>query len=323
MPGEALLPLAVLVLLSLWWLWVGRDPRPGTIVPSWRPPAGIRPGPAGALMDQRADPGDVLATILDLARRGWLRIVESHPSGVPARGGDGARIARAILETTGAWETEWRFVRTEKPPEGLEPYEGAVLVAIFGEEKERSARALAATFPAHVSGIRAALYDDLVRKGFFLHSPDRARREWILLAVAVGAGALLAGLWLGRWPLAVSLLASAAIVALFARWMPVPTRRGAAMRDKLLGLREYIRRAESDELAFRHAPEKTPELFDEILPWAIALDVSDLWLAEFRALLPETPPWYAREGAPLASASFSVDLGVFLGATLRTIGPAP
>ena len=322
MPGEALLPLAVLAILAWWWLWVGRDPRPGTIVPTWRPPEGIRPGPAGALVDQRADAGDVLATILDLARRGWFTIVESHPSGVPARGTEDAAIARALLEATGAWETEWRFVRTEKSAAGLDPYEGAVLVAIFGDAKEASARALKATFPAHVPGIRAALYNDLLRKGLFLHSPDRSRREWVALAAAVAVAGVLAGVWLDRWPLALALLASAGIVALFARWMPVPTRRGAAMRDRLLGLREYIRRAEASELEFRHAPQKSPALFDEILPWAIALDVSDLWLAEFRALLPDTPPWYAREGAS-EPTSFTLELGVFLGATLRTIASAP
>lgn len=230
-------------------------------------------------------------------------------------------IARALLETTGAWETEWRFVRTEKTAEGLEPHEGAVLVAIFGGAKEAPARALRATFPTHLPGIQAALYDDLVRKGLFRHSPDHARREWLWLAGAVTAVALVAGLWLGRLPLAMALAASAALIVVFAPAMPVPTRDGAAMRDKLLGLREYIRRAEKRELDHRHGPEKTPELFDEILPWAIALGVSDLWLDEFRALLPETPPWYAREGAPLEPAAFSADLGVFLGAALLFVSP--
>jgi hypothetical protein len=320
-PEVVLLPVAVAVLLFLWWLWVGRDPRTGTIVATWRPPDEIRPGPAGALIDQRADPGDVLATILDLARRGYLRIVESHPSGVPAKGGPEAAIARVLLEKTGVWETEWRFVRTDKPVDDLATYEGAVLMAIFGLGREVSARALGPTFAAHMPGIYAALYDHLVRRGYFLHSPERARREWVVLAGVVAAAGVAATAWFGRPALGVALLASAGLVVLFSRWMPVPTRRGARARDQLLGLREYIRRAEKGELEFRHAPEKTPELFEEILPYAIALDVTDLWLREFRELLPETTSWYAREGAGPQPTTLGFELASFFTVTLQAISP--
>jgi hypothetical protein len=318
-PDVALLPVAVAVILCLWWLWLGRDPRPGTIVPTWRPPDEMRPGPAGALIDQRADPGDILATILDLARRGYLRIVESHPAGVPAIGDRDAAIARMLLEKTGAWETEWRFVRTDKSIDDLAAFEGAVMLAILGMGPEASARELRGTFPAHVPGIYASLYDYLVQRGYFLQSPDVARREWIGLASLVG-GLGIVVIWSSQlWALGLALAASAGLLFLFSRWMPVPTRRGAKMRDRLLGLREYIRRAESAELEFRHAPEKTPELFDEILPWAIALDVSDLWLGEFGETFSGTPPWYTREGGGPEPTALSLELGSFFAVTLQVI----
>lgn len=313
-----LIPLAVAGALFLWWLWLGRDPRLGTIVPMWRPPEGIRPGPAGTLIDQRADPGDVLATILDLARRGYFVIIESHPSGIPAKGGADVAIARTLLEKTGVWETEWRFSRTEKPLDDLLPFEGAVMLAIFGADRERTASALRSTFHAHVVAIYASLYDELLRRGYFLRSPETARREWVVLAGAVAAaGAIIHAM--GNPPLGFALLASAGLVFLFARAMPVPTRRGAILRDRLEGLREYIRRAEKGELEARYAPQKTPELFEEILPWAIALDVSDLWLGEFAELLPEAPSWYAREGGGPQTTSLSLDLSTFFTATLQVI----
>jgi hypothetical protein len=260
-----------------------------------------------------------LATILDLAHRGYLRIIESHPAGVPAKGGSAAAVARTILESTGLWETEWRFVRTDKPPDDLAAFEGAVLMAIFGAGREASARGLRETFPVHLPGIYAALYDDLTRRGYFLQSPQRARHEWIGLASMVGLIALVAAAWLERWALGLSFLTCAVLLLLFSRWMPVPTLRGAKMRDRLLGLREYILRAESAELEHRHGPEKTPELFEEILPYAIALDVSDLWLREFGGLLPKAPPWYTREGATLETATLGVDLSTFFTATLQVI----
>ena len=40
------------------------------------PPAGLRPGQIGTLIDEVANPVDVTATIIDLAVRGFLRIEE-------------------------------------------------------------------------------------------------------------------------------------------------------------------------------------------------------------------------------------------------------
>jgi hypothetical protein len=141
----------------------------------------------------------------------------------------------------------------------------------------------------------------------------------VVLAGVVGAAGMAAVAWYGRPALGFALLASAGLVFLFSRWMPVPTRRGAAMRDRLLGLREYIRRAESAELELRHGPEKTPELFEEILPYAIALDVSDLWLGEFRELLPEAPSWYTREGIGPQPTALGFELASLFTVTLQAI----
>ena len=113
--------------MTLWWAWVGRDPRPGSIVSAWRPPDGVPPGTAGALIDQRAGPADILATLLDLASRGYLTIREVHPSGVPAEGDEAARVARSILQSVGLWTTEWEFRRTGRPLDDLAPFEGAIV----------------------------------------------------------------------------------------------------------------------------------------------------------------------------------------------------
>ena len=42
----------------------------------FRPPDGLRPAQLGVLVDERADPVDVTATIVDLAVRGYLTIEE-------------------------------------------------------------------------------------------------------------------------------------------------------------------------------------------------------------------------------------------------------
>ena len=44
----------------------------------FQPPDGLRPGQVGTLLDERVDPLDVSATIVDLAVHGYLRIEEQE-----------------------------------------------------------------------------------------------------------------------------------------------------------------------------------------------------------------------------------------------------
>jgi hypothetical protein len=310
----------VLALMTAWWAWVGRDPRPGSIVPSWRPPDGVPPGAAGALIDQRADPADILATILDLAARGYLEIREVHPAGVPAEGGEGARVARVLLENVGLWTTEWQFLRSDKPVDDLATFERAIVHSLFGVERMVTMSAVAQQFRERLPALYRSLYEEMVERGWFRHSPHSTRREWLLLGGAVAAAGVVLLAWLGIQDFGTGLLLSGAIFLAFSPIMPVVTRRGAHARDQLLGVREYVRRAERAEVEARHRGERAPRRFEEILPYAIALGVVDLWLEEFAGLA-RGPGWYVVQGAP-EPTSFSVSLDGFFHAAIDAFGAA-
>ncbi len=304
--------------MTLWWAWVGRDPRPGSIVPTWRPPEGVPPGAAGALVDQRAGPADVLATLLHLAFRGYLTVREVHPSGVPAEGDEAARVARTILQGVGLWTTEWEFRRTDRPFDDLAPFEGAIVHALLGAERSVTMSAVAPSFRELLPRLYHGLYRELVDRGWFRHSPKATRREWVILAGVIAALGAVAIVWLGRADLGLGLILSGGIVLAFAPVMPVVTREGARARDQLLGLREYVRRAEMAEIEARHEGERAPGHFEEILPYAIALGVVDLWLKEFAGLT-EGPGWYLVEGVA-EPTSFSVSMDLFWNAAIDAFG---
>lgn len=298
----------VAAVLVGWWLWLGRDPSPGTVVPRWDPPPDLTPGLAGTLVDQRAGAEDVLATVLDLARRGYLTIREVHLSGVPAEG-PGVPLIRDILSRLDLWQTEWEMTRTDRPADGLAAHEGSVLAALFADAPRVNATSLSTSLRERLPALFASLYDALVRRGFFLARPDRVRRDFWLLAGGFGTAsglALYLGADLGR---VLALAAGGAVVAVFAPIMPAATAEGARARGEALGVAEYLRRAEKSEIEARHAGEATPERFDALLPWAIALGVTDLWVAEFRDLLPGDRPWFVTEGP--AGESLAVQVEAF------------
>jgi uncharacterized membrane protein len=96
------------------------------------------------------------------------------------------------------------------------------------------------------------------------------------------------------------LLTLLALNALFYQLLKAPTRAGRALLDKLEGLRLYLEVAEKDELRFKHPPEKTPELFERLFPYALALDVEQQWADRFTEVFanleaerrPYSPLWY-------------------------------
>ena len=73
----------------------------------------------------------------------------------------------------------------------------------------------------------------------------------------------------------------------FMKLLPNFSRTPKAMEPyaQILGLEMYIRTAEKHRLAVINAPEDTVEKYEEILPYAIALDCADAWQKRFDSLL--------------------------------------
>jgi uncharacterized membrane protein YgcG len=174
--------------------------------------------------------------------------------------------------------------------------------------------------------IKDALYADLVERRLFPRSPSSTRTRWTVLGalLLVGGGALgIVALGLGYWAVLPAMLVSGVLVMLLGRHMPAMTAAGARVRREVEGLEEYIRRAEKAEIEFRDAPEKTPELFSQLLPYAVALDVSDIWVRQFDGLLSEPPQWYAGSMAGFSSGGFHQSLSSFQSSAASTLQSSP
>lgn len=323
--GPLAIPLLVAALLIALWRRQGKEPPIGSVAPQWRPSEDLRPGTAGALADQRADMDDVIATILDLAVRGFVRIVEVPPE-IPF-GVDPGTLAGKILGGVAGRKQDWELVRLKPAEEsGLREFERLTLDGFFEGTTTRRLSDLKNEFYKRLPGIKDALYRDLVWRKLFARSPSKTRTVWtviglIVLAAGVGLGIL--GLSFGYWLVLPAMVVSAGIVLFAARHMPAMTAAGARVRREVAGLEEYIRRAEKQEMEFRDAPERTPELFSTLLPYAVALDVSDLWVRQFDGLLTEPPTWYAGSMQGFSSGGFHQSLAGFQSAAASTLQSAP
>ena len=68
-------------------------------------------------------------------------------------------------------------------------------------------------------------------------------------------------------------------------WLQAPTPAGRGIMDRIEGFRQYLGVAEEDRLNALTPREKTPELFERFLPYAIALEVENRWAKRFAGVL--------------------------------------
>ena len=96
-----------------------------------------------------------------------------------------------------------------------------------------------------------------------------------------------------------------------------PTLPGRKLLDEIEGFRLYMTTAEEERLKVLHPPEKTPELFERYLPYALALDCENEWNAKFASVLAAAamagaaqPSWYSgRNWDAGRTGSFTDSLG--------------
>ena len=285
-----------LVLGYLFWVWWrhGRDPRPGVVFPHYTPPGNYSPASARYIRRMGYDGRVFTAAVLSLAVKGHLQI-EKHEKKYSLRRSD-----------------------SDQP---LAAGEAALLRALFEsadavEMDNENHAMISAARSAH----RRALQRDY-RKTYFLTNSAMllpSLGATIALAVAIGL--------LDAFRPLVFVLFGLVLVAhiVFLYLMRAPTARGRTLMDKLAGFRSYLEVAEKDELNLRNPPEKTPELFERYLPFALALDVEQAWAEKFAGVFERLE---AREGATYHPAwyhgSFDArDLGGFTAGVGKSLNSA-
>lgn len=104
------------------------------------------------------------------------------------------------------------------------------------------------------------------------------------------------------WDIVVAVLALGGVNTLFLHLLKQPTAVGREALDEIEGTRLYLTVAEADRLRFHNPPDRTPEHFEALLPYAVALGVETEWTRQFGDLLERAaaargeesyrPAWY-------------------------------
>jgi uncharacterized membrane protein YgcG len=117
--------------------------------------------------------------------------------------------------------------------------------------------------------------------------------------------------------------------------MKTPTAAGRKILDEIEGFKMYLSVAERDQLNLKGAPERTPQLFEQFLPYAFALGVEKIWQQKFADVLAAagttpgepaySPAWYYGDSWQdnLAAGTFAGALGDSLAGAISSASTAP
>ena len=251
------------------WYRFGRDPEEGVVVTRYEPPQGFSPASLRYVRQMYYDDKVMTAAVVNLAVKGYLRIDLEE-------GADGFL---GIGKTPDEYTLLQTRPQAEPPPMAAgeqELYDG-----LFGEGKRV---ALANDNHARLGGARDAHKASLKRD--YKQHYFRFNGLLNIPAIVIFILASILALASGPSPLVFAMIIAMAVTTIFfAIVMKRPTLRGRKLLDEILGFKDYLEIAEKDEMNLRNPPEKTPQLFEAYLPFALALGVDQLWAEKFAAVL--------------------------------------
>ncbi len=285
-----LFPLCALVVMGgLWWR-KGRDPRRQTVVPEYEAPRGLTPAViSGAASESGASSSAVTATIIDLARRGYLKI----------RFGEKSKIFGT--------EQTFTFVKQKEAEETMAIYEKDLLSGLFSSGDEVELTDLQKQkFYTSVTAFQTHVSDKITEMKVFSANPALVRGGYVSAAFIIG-WILMASVSSTGFDAFCAIL-TGVIIAVIGWFMPKRTGDGVKLLAEIEGFKWFLSVTEKDRLAFTDAPQRTPEQFQALLPYAIIFGVEKKWAAQFASMTVPPPNWAEGNMTNMSSVMFATHL---------------
>ena len=275
----------VIAFFAMFWLWWtrGRDPARQAISVQYDPPDQLTPAECGTLVDNEAAMRDITSTLVDLAVKGYLTIEQKDES-----------------HMLGLTHSKEYIFHLKKPPAdwaAARSHEQEMLSALFddGASPDVKLSDLQNHFYTHLPAIRERIFNALMRDGYYLHRPDTVKQGYIGAGLVIGlllaAGSTFfanaTGIASSTW--VVAGLATGLVIGIFGWFMSARTITGERALEKVLGFEEFLGRVEKDQI---ERLQKSPELFEKFLPYAMALRVEKKWVQAFSGIALPPPQWF-------------------------------
>lgn len=244
------------------WREHGVDPQKGTIVAQYEAPEKLSPAGIFYVHKMGYRMNAFTAGILSLAVKGYIHITN-----------DDERYVISKLSGKG---------------KGASSDEQALYEELFSKDENITlSNTEYRTLQKAQAKQRAALAVELGNNKFFINN-TKYFLGGFLLSVAVVIAAI--GLQAPPYVIALAIIISLFVDILFYNLLRKRTPEGQQLYEEIEGFKLYMSVAEKDRLNFRNPPEQTPQLFEKLLPYALALGVEQKWAEQFASVFAKLGP---------------------------------
>lgn len=300
--------LPVITFLAMFFVWrkYGKDPKGrGTIITQFDAPDELAPVEVGTIVDDKFHKRDISAEIINLAVLRYLKIKRIKGQG--------------LLKSD-----DYELLKLKDEKDLPNDFDKKLMQGLFGSKDKIKISSLKNKFYKDLRSIKSQVYKNLIDKGYFKNNPLKTKALYIFLGLFLGnLIAVFLASFFGFFGF-ISGAFSGLIIIIFGIFMTVKTKKGVLAKEYILGLKNYLTVAEKDRLKFHNAPSKDPKHFEELLPFAMALQVEKEWAEQFKSIYDQQPDWYsdpARTG--FTSVALAGALTDFNSKTYSTLASRP
>jgi len=280
------LPILTLIICLYLWYTRGRDPNGrGIIIAQYEPPDNLTPSEVGIIIDTQVQNKDITAEIIYLAEQGYLKIKQCENQRL----------------VSGAKDFEFEIINNDFSR--LNKIQRFVIYGFYKRAIDRKIKLsdLKNVIYKDLTEAKTVLYQSMVERGYFNDNPSKIRNTYIGAGILVVGPAFFISLVFGYFNLIIGII-TGFIIIIFGYMMPCRTKKGVEAKEHILGLKSYMSVAEQRRIEFHSAPEKNPEIFEKLLPYAMVLGIEKQWAQQFEEIYTHEPSWYHGSNGPQFSA---------------------
>jgi len=336
------------------WSRFGRDPAAGPIFPHYEPPPGLSPGACRYVCEMGHDHQAFSAAVLSLAAKGYLTIHQGRGAALDSATDETVfdqvranltadqqrglgRLLEMAEDALDKFGDDTFVLEQNSPIRGLEPL-GPGERGLFSKLFENGRHLLLTNAQHRI--VRAAMREhEAALKKFYQRANFLTNTGLLAPAILIMAVTAILVFASGiDTPLAVgALFLSVPLIIRFMQLIKAPTPAGRRLMDRIDGFRLYLSVAEAEELERIEgiagpSPERTTALFEQFLPYALALDVEQPWAEQFEALFRRItaeqggeyrPGWYVGRRSFGSARGFTKSMTGALGSAISASATPP
>ncbi len=302
------------------WRALGRDPDLGTVIPLYVPPKGYTPASLRYICGMDFDNKVLTSGLIDMAVKGCIEINETESKSFLSFSQNNYQIIKTNKPTDILSKAQIElYSKIFSAGDCVDIKKDSTDILVDARKQyeevlkdEYSKRYFKHNFTGVIIGMGLTLimclafaislgaagsFDNLesvfiITAVTFLATIMFDAKKWLTYVIPIGfALVALLTLFIAYFDnqplyLIVTLICSFTFInTVFCYLLRAPTKRGTKILRETLGFKMFLEATEKDQMAFRNPPEKTPELFEKYLPYAIALDVEQKWCEKFNRVL--------------------------------------